>query len=158
MKALLSVFGVLLSFSLVQAPEAMAREAVAGDQIQVQDMTLTVPDGWRLRQDARDEGTIILGFEKGSEYVTLFVSQNAVDMRAMFVNGSTVVRDIRSAPRNTFDWRVLETSKTLSNPSRTTYVASFLATLNGNSYYGYGRGASSQTAMDNVNHFLNNLR
>lgn len=158
MKALFSVFGALLSLGLVAAPEAMAREAVAGDQIQIQDMTLTVPDGWRLRQDAKDEGTVILGFEKGSEYVTLFVSQRSVDMRAMFVNGSTVVRDIRSAPRNSFEWRVLETSKTLANPARTTYVASFLTTLNGNSYYGYGRAASSQNAIDCVNQFLNNLR
>jgi hypothetical protein len=150
--------GFFVLVSLLLTPSAMAREASAGDVIGIQDMNLTVPDGWSLRQDAKDEGTIILGFEKGTEYLTIFVKQQVIDMRSVFVNGSQIVRDIRSMPRNSFDWKVLETTKSLSNPLRTSYVASFLAEHNGYSYYGYSKAASNQVAMDNVNSFLQNLR
>lgn len=150
----LNWFCVFVCLSL--SASVLAREAGAGDVIGVQDMNLTIPDGWSLRQDAKDEGTIILGFEKGTSYLTLFVKQQPIDMRTVFVNGSQIVRDIRSQPRNSFDWKVLETSKTSSRATQ--YVASFLTTHNGNSYYGYSRGASSQAAMDNVNLFLQNLR
>ena len=68
---------VTLVCSLFATAGAWAASAQAGDDIGVQDMVLTVPDGWKLHQDARDEGTIILGFSSGDEYLTLFVRQQS---------------------------------------------------------------------------------
>lgn len=144
--------------SLLFSSYAVATEATSGDVIAVQDLHLTVPDGWRLRQDARDDGRIILGFEKGTEYVTIFVSQDQVDMHAMFANGSTIVRDVRTVPRQGLNWQMLETSKTYSSPTKTAYVASFAAEHQGYSYYGYSRGTSSTNALDDATQFLQNLR
>lgn len=157
-----SLAGLLLACGLAVGVggaegRALARSAAAGDVIQVQDMQLTVPAGWSLRQDAKDDGTIILGFERGAEYLTLYVKGvTGLDMRAIFNNGSTVVRDVRQMPRNSYNWKVLETSK--STTGRTAYVASFLTEHNGASYYGYARGASSQAAIDAATAFLTELR
>ena len=149
--------GVLLSLAAGMGGAATARTAEGGDVIQLQDMQLTVPDGWSLRQDAKDDGSIILGFEKGAEYLTIYVKgQTGLDMRSIFVNGSTVVRDVRTLPRNSYNWKVLETSKSTSG--RTAYVASFLVEHNGASYYGYARAANSTAAMDVANAFLAELR
>lgn len=149
------LWSAALGLALPAAAEA--RTAVQGDTIRLQEMVLTVPEGWSLRQDAKDDGMIILGFEKGAEYVTLFVKQETgLDMRALFVNGSRIVRDVRDVSRNEHAWKVIETSKQTSG--RTTYVAAFLTEKNGHSYYGYGRGNSSATALEAVTSFLQELR
>jgi hypothetical protein len=152
-----SIAGVFFALALSFQGTALAATALGGDTIQLQDMVLTVPDGWALRQDAKDAGTIILGFENAAKYVTVYVKQQTgLDMRTLFVNGSTVVRDIRQVPRNRFNWKVLETSK--ANGTATAYVASFLSEHEGHSYYGYARGATSQEALDAVTLFLTELR
>lgn len=156
MKALLSR-ALACALPLLAAEAALAAEAQAGDNIAIQDMVLTVPEGWSLKQDAKDDGTIILGFANGAEYLTIYVKQaTGLDMRQVFVNGSTVVRDVRNMPRNRFTWKVLETSK--ATASRTNYVASFLTELNGFSYYGFSRSADGTRSMDNVSTFLTELR
>jgi hypothetical protein len=146
-----------LAFTLLLGGTAHAANATAGDTIQVQDMTLTVPDGWSLRQDAKDDGTIILGFENGAKYLTLYVKhQTGLDMHQIFVNGSQIVHDVHAVPRNRYTWNVLETSKSLTE--RTNFIASFLTEVDGYSYYGYTRGTSSVDAMASVTSFLNSLR
>lgn len=148
--------GAAISASVFAGP-AHAVTANAGDTIQIQEMMLTVPDGWSLRQDAKDQGTIILGFENGAKYLTIYVRQaTGLDMRTIFVNGSTIVRDVRAVPRDRYTWNVLETTKAVTE--RTNYVASFLTEHNGYSYYGYARGASSADALESVTTFLNSLR
>lgn len=156
MRALLSR-ALVCGLSWLAGQTAPAAPAAGGDNIAVQDMVLTVPEGWSLKQDAKDDGTIILGFAKGSEYLTLYVKRaTSLDMRQIFVNGSTVVRDVRNLPRNRFTWKVLETSKTAAN--RTNHVASFLTELNGYSYYGFSRSADGTRSMENVSTFLTELR
>jgi len=156
MKALLSR-ALACALPLFAAEAALAAEVQAGDNIAIQDMVLTVPEGWSLKQDAKDGGTIILGFANGAEYLNIYVKQTTgLDMRQVFVNGSTVLRDVRNLPRNRFTWKVLETSKAAA--SRTNYVASFLTELNGYSYYGFSRSADGTRSMDNVSTFLTELR
>jgi hypothetical protein len=53
--------------------------AVNAAPIAVQDMSLNVPAGWRLAQDARDNGTLILGFDNEDRYLSLYVRQNSLD-------------------------------------------------------------------------------
>lgn len=145
------------ALAILLGTRAFGADAKAGDTIQVQDMVLTLPDGWSLRQDAKDEGTIILGFENGTKYLTLYVKhQTGLDMHQIFVNGSRIVRDVYAVPRNRYNWNVLETSKAVTE--RTNFIASFLTEVNGYSYYGYGRGASSADALETVTSFLNSLR
>jgi hypothetical protein len=152
------LLGLLAGIWLAGAPHAQAATATGGDTIAIQDLTLTVPTGWTLKQDAKDEGTIILGFAKGTQSITIFVKQATdIDMKAMFAtNGATVVRDVRTVPYNGHTWNVLETSKRLG--SRTNYVASFLGQHEGHSYYGYSRGDASPAALQAVEAFLGELR
>lgn len=142
---------------LLISPSAFSASATGGDTIQIQDMTLTIPPDWTLTQDAKDDGTILLGFANGPRYITLYVKHlTGINMRQMFVNGSQVVRDIRPESYNQRPWNILETSRAVSGS--TTYVAAFLTELNGYSYYGYSRGSSSADAIGITSTFLTALK
>ncbi len=159
MKAFCGFFAFAAALAAAAAGPAAARTATAGETIAVQDMQLTVPDGWRLSQDAKDQGTIVLGFKNGTEDLTLYVKgQTGMDMRSVFVNGSEVVSDVRNVARNRFTWKVLETRKSFT-PRNTTYsIASFMTELNGATYYGYSRAGTQAKALENVTAFLGELR
>lgn len=135
------------------AVEAAERSRV----IQIQDMQLALPGGWTLQQDAEDQGTIILGFASGDEYLTFYVRAEAdLDMHATFANGSRIERDVFDYPRSSFAWKVMQTSK----PSRsaTNYMSAFKTDFLGFTYYGYSRAMTAERSLEIINSFLTNIR
>ena len=125
--------------------------------IQIQDMELAVPPGWTLEQDAEDQGTIILGFANGDDYLTFFVKREFdLDMHAMFANSANIIRDVFDYPRTSFNWKAMQTSK--ASRRSTAYVASFKTDYDGFTYYGYSRSANSSRSMEIINSFLSSIR
>jgi len=149
---------VVLSVTLTTSP-LTARTVNAGEEIQLQDMTLVVPDGWHLSQDAKDASTIILGFKNGSEYITVYVKQGiGMNMRSVFVNGSTVIRDVFDYPRSGYNWRAMQTSKSAPSALAPTFVSAFMTEHAGFTYYGYSRASDASRSFDIVNTFLTHIR
>ena len=156
MRRLLGVWCVWLLATV--APNVLATEVSGGDTVRIQDLTLTVPQGWQLKQNAKDEGTIILGFANGAEYFTMYVKQTTgLDMKRIFNNGTQIVRDTYNLDRNQYHWKLLDTSKPSFTDDAPKFVTSFLGEHQGFSYYGYTRVASQSRSAAIVSEFLGNL-
>ena len=160
MRRILGIFGIVCVWlSLPASSLAVGGTDEEFATIRIQDMTLTVPAGWSLQQNAKDEGTIILGFAKDQEYLTIYVKQQTgLDMKRIFNNGTTVVRDIYQIDRNTYRWKGLDTAKQSLNVEASMYVTSFMTEHQGFSYYGYARTGSQARSGAIVNEFLTALR
>ncbi len=136
---------------------ARAIQASGGDVLQVQDLVLTVPEDWKLHQDAKDNGKIILGFSKGNVYTTIYLAEaTGLDMNAIFVNDSEIEQAMREESFNAYSWKRLDTSKELSSTKY--YISSFLLENEGYSYYGYTKATSLTESQTNAALFLDALK
>jgi hypothetical protein len=157
MKRVWAVTVTVLIWSSASFASSFRVVEARNDIIQIQDMELAVPEGWTLQQDAEDQGTIILGFANQDEYLTFYVRQNAeIDMHEMFVNGSSIVRDVFEYPRTGYNWKAMQTEK--SSAKSTAYVSAFKTEHDGFTYFGYSRAGSAERSLEVVNTFLSNIR
>lgn len=103
----LGFLGILMVFSwpLTAAPKTPTP---------IKDMALEVPAGWVLHQKAFNNDVYIYGFANGAEFITIYAKKGTgiVDMKKVFVNGSTIEKDIVDVQLGAFVWKILETSKT----------------------------------------------
>lgn len=151
MRVLMMSISCLLASHLALAGEQQRSEIV------IQDLTLQIPEGWSLTQDALDNDTMILGFGKGSDYLHFYVKKaQTIDMKKVFVNGSTIVQDVHNEMIGSLGWNVLETTKTTE--TKKFFVAAFSKDINGNAYYGFARSGSQEAALANLKIFLSNVR
>jgi len=129
------------------------------ERLPIEQMTLNVPDGWKKNQEALNDGTIIMGFSKGDDYVTLYVKkQIGLDFNGIFLNGNKVTHGAMAETHGGMDWKVVQTSMQNANDSSvTTYVKAFLTEFNGRSYYGYARSTSSDSSTADADAFLKGL-
>lgn len=146
---------------------ASGGNAGAASGLAIKELRLSLPQGWKMDQDALAGDTLLFGFANGSEYLTLYAkAKTGIEMKSIFVNGSTVVSDLRTEAKGRLQWKRLETSK--AAPTTVTgvgtgsikgmqYLSSFMAEHNGVTYYGYSRSADSAKAKANVEAFLSNL-
>lgn len=126
---------------------------IQGSTIQFQDLKLTVPAGWKLHQDALNDGTLIIAFEKDSEYFRLYARQGAAaTLQSIFVNGSQVVKAEREETIGSRSWKRIETQKNAVS------VAGFQTTYNGHTYFGFGRAGSVDAASAAATLFLGTIK
>jgi hypothetical protein len=131
--------------------------------IVVQDMRLTMPAGWKIKQDAIDDGRIVLVIRNGTRALSLYVAKQAIDMRGTFAaNGAQVSKPERAENIAGRSWQRLDAVKNLSTGAKGfsggKNVAAFKTELNGATYYGYGTGASAAEAETAVTEVLGALR
>ena len=152
------ILAAVALMGLLLATNGMARDAAPGDQIQIEDVVLTVPDGWYLKQDAKDVQTVILGFRNGEQSFALYARPGStLDMHDMFVNGSRIVEDVTRVPLRGFEWDVLKTEKSAEDKS-TQHVAAFKGVVNGNVVYGFAKADSRSSADTALMDFLDGMR
>ncbi len=122
---------------------------VNGTSILLQDMKLTIPEGWTLHQDADQDGILILAFAHDEKYFRIYVKKGDLpEMRATFANGSKIIKDERVEHIGSLDWRRIDTA--MDGVS----ISAFAATYKGHVYYGLGRASSQQPAENTVREFL----
>lgn len=126
---------------------------IQGSSIQFQDLKLTIPAGWKLHQDAINNGTMIIAFEKGDAYFRLYARAGAAaPMQGIFVNGSQVVKPERDESIAGRSWKRIETRKDSVS------VAGFMTTFNGHTYFGFGRSGSAEAASAAATEFLSSIK
>jgi len=129
----------------------------------VQDMRLAVPAGWKVRQDAVDEGRIVLVLRNGTRALSLYVGRLSVDLRTTFAStGSQVTKAERAESIGGRSWQRLDAGKNLNTGAKgfsgQKNVAAFKTDLNGTTYYGYGTGTTAAEAEAAVTEILGALR
>lgn len=152
---------VVFASVAVESHAASVREALTSrGEATVEELTLELPEGWRLQQDAKDGDTFVLGFEAGDGYLTLLVAPGQVDGDRVFINGSKVTREARVDAMGAFAWRVLETEHKMLTAEgfEMRYVSAFSAERNGRSYYGYVTAKSADAARVLSQNFLKSTR
>ena len=135
---------------------------VVGDGIRkVNGLTVTAPQGWAIKQEAVNDGIVIVGFGSGEKYFTIYSKKgSAGDIKSIFVNDSKVLAGPTTATIGAFQWNIVETTKESSGQggNGTSYVAAFMLENNGYSFYGFSRGKSSEEAKNAVETFLKEIK
>lgn len=123
----------------------------------IKDIRFVLPDQWKINQDALNEGTIILGIIPGNmpnsdAYVTFYARDIiGLDMKTIFVNGSTIDQDLKEETIGSYAWKTIVTVKD------SIFVAGFLMEFKGKTYFGYVSSSSKQSSVDVMKQFLNGL-
>jgi hypothetical protein len=130
--------------------------------VRISELTLTLPAGWSVAQQAVNEGIGIVGLANAEKYVTIYAKPGiGLSMNSLFVNGAQVRGAERTQRVGAYDWRLIDTTKTVPNRvpmAGTYYVTGFLLEKNGQSYYGYSRATSAAAAAAQVEEILNSLQ
>lgn len=150
------VLKVIAMISLIASASNLFGKHASGDQIQVQDVKLIIPNGWTLHQNARDQGNIILGFKNNENYLRLYVApRTEVAREELFLNHGAQLLYRDSSDKFSLGWERIHTSHVLQN--RESFTSGFLLELNGYTYYGYSTSQSLSQADANVSSFLSQM-
>lgn len=121
-----------------------------GGKTRLNDLTVGTPLGFAITQQAQAEGVTLVGFAKGDDFGAVYSKQAAgMTTQSIFVNGSQVTVPEATKKVGNYDWKVIETSKTVAAglPHAGTYfVMGFLMEKGGVTYYGYGKSTSADGA------------
>jgi hypothetical protein len=135
------------------APAATGNINIQGSAITFQDIQFTVPPGWRLHQDTFTDGTLIISFEKGSDYFRLYAKQGtSPSLQNIFVNGSTVINAEREQPIAGKSYKRIDTQKDQI------FVSGFSHNYKSHSYFGFGRSSSTTAANSVATEFLSTFK
>jgi hypothetical protein len=134
-------------------PAATGNINIQGSTITFQDIQFTVPTGWKLHQDTFTDGTLIISFEKDTEYFRMYAKQgSAPDLQSFFVNGSTVVGAEKEQKIAEKDYRRIDTQK------GQIFVSGFSLTYKNHAYYGFARSSSTASANTAATEFLSTFK
>ncbi len=127
--------------------------------IQFEDVLIEVPEGWRTEQTARSQDVLLAGFSGAGVYVTLYAREQLnLNMHDIFVNGSTLTRDIHRRTIGDLSWHMLQTTKAATSETPVVFITAFKTELNNKSYYGFARGSSAVMADTAAITLLENLQ
>ena len=120
--------------------------ATSGDQVKLQDMAFTIPEGWKVQQDAAARGTLILGLTKGNDYMRIYVRQGTgPDMQRTFANGAAITKTVYTQQLGGNTWKRMGTR--MAPASNVRYISAFCTEKNGYSYWGYAASITSGGAI-----------
>ena len=133
------------------------RSVNSAKAIAIEDLELRLQPGWVMKQSAQDLGVKILNFSKGHESIQMYVREAAhFDMRAVFVNDSTIVNEMTDAV-GALSWNILSTHKAAQEETEEVFVTAFAKEFNGNVYYGYSSSAKLAASEKTVAEFLKQI-
>lgn len=128
------LLGALLLFST---------QSVFAKTIQLQEMRVSIPTGWNVTQEARDQETLFVSLEKGSSLISLYARPESLgEMQNWLSAENEVLSDAlpNCLPKTDFKWNFLRALKRAKNPTeKTYYVTAFKTELSGVTYFGYHR-------------------
>ena len=134
-------------------PAATGTINIQGSTITFQDIQFTVPTGWKLHQDTFTDGTLIISFEKGTDYFRIYAKAGtAPALQTIFVNGSTVVGAEKEQTIAEKAYKRIDTQK------GTVFVSGFSLTYKNHAYYGFGRSSSTSAASAVATEFLSTFK
>ena len=126
---------------------------IQGTAITFQDLKFNTPPGWKIYQDAFTDGTLIISFEKASDFFRLYARQGTIpSLQSMFANGSQITGPERDESIGTRIWKRIDTQRDQIA------VAGFTLSFNGHAYYGFGRSGSTQGAIAVLSEFLAGMK
>jgi len=158
---MIALSSVVLGASSPAQSQSLSRLVLSNGTILLPGMQLSPPRGWRLHQDAIADGTLLLGFSKGDDYVTLYVRhQTGLLFKKIFQNDVEVEDYLPEDRHGDFTWQNLVTSKASENSvgRQTLFMNSFMRQSGGFTYYGYSRSDSKAGAMEATASFLDGMR
>ena len=151
-----------IRLSKILLPILLVSSSAMAERFAVQGMTLDVPAGWKLSQQAIENNTIMLAFTVGDDIVNLYVKpEQNFKLEEFAVNDAELI-DRATQNVNHHDWQVLNTLRVLSlkNDAGKTvntisyHVSSFATKERGYAYYGYSRSESADAAKTNLETIL----
>ncbi len=155
------VLGALLScVPVFGTPLANLMEAKGS--VNIEGLSLAKLADWTLLQEANEASTLLFEFTKGEDAVNFYVKKDShLNMRSIFVNGSTVLKSENPVTANGLTWTSLSTVRHVPfsrfAPGQTNYVFAFMTQVGGVSYYGYSKSHDQITAERNGRKFLKHL-
>ncbi len=124
--------------------------------VTLQDVRFSIPAGWTMHQDALSEGTLVMGFHSGEDYLNLYVQgEDKGDVKTMFGHDSQVLSENLETV-GPLSWKTMTTSRTL-NTKVVNYVKAFWAPLHKHTYFGYAKSNSPEKAASIVDAFLKSM-
>ncbi len=128
-----------------------------GDKFKFQDVVVKAPAGWKLHQDVAQPNIVILGFTNANDdYFRIYVEKDSSkDFASMFSFKTQTIKPMFSETIGKYQWSRLENKKSGEQSSFVT--SAFWMTLNGYSYYGFGRAKDQPTAAQISTLFLSIL-
>jgi hypothetical protein len=131
--------------------------AIAGT-VTLSGVKVEVPAGFRVQQQTQSDGTLIAGFAKGDDYVTLYSSADtALDMADIFGHDAEILEDISIEEHGGVSWQTMETLRTPDVGGKN-FVKAFMTELKGQVYYGSSRASSRRAAQKNADAFLASMK
>ncbi len=118
-------------------------------------ITLTVPDGFTLVQEAQDEGTKFVVLQKNNDVIALYARSGDVDAVKMLASGSTVTGNT-TKDYGPFSWKMFDAKFNANGKSAN--VKGFSAKHGNVTFYGYSRASSVDAAQSNVVPVLDSMR
>ena len=122
-------------------------------------LTFVPPSGFSVAQQAQTDGIVLVGLVKGTDYVNVYSRQaTGLTTSTIFVNGAKITTPEATKHYGSYDWKVIETTKTVAAGlphAGTVFVFGFLMEKAGISYYGYAKAQSAAAARADGEALLN---
>ncbi len=118
-------------------------------------ITLTVPSGFTVVQEAEDAGTKFVLLQKNDDVIAIYAQKGEVDVVKVIASASTVTANT-SEEHGPFRWKMFDAK--YSNKGRRAYVKGFSTQHGNTTFYGYSRASSTDAAGQNVLPVLDSMR
>lgn len=119
--------------------------AQSGTNITFQDLKLQVPAGAVVEQEGASDGGILMVFRSATAVTNLYTRRGPADLSQMTnTKGTRVTRPAAQETIAGKAWNTVETS--YATKTAPVYAYAFNTTINGVTYYGYSRAATSADA------------
>lgn len=124
----------------------------------LRDISIEEPQGWRLHQEGESEGTLLMGFENGEEYVRFYTkADTSFSVKDMF-ESSVTVGATQTEIYGPFNWEIIEAHRpATADEAPESFIATFRATHANAVYYGYSASTSAAKARANITAFLDKV-
>ena len=136
--------------SAVVPPSSQTSAQAGNGKTKLNDLSVGLPAGFTLVQQAQADGVTLVGFGKGADFAAVYSKAGSgMTTQSLFVNGSQVTTPEATKKVGNYDWKMIETTKTVERGlphAGTYYVAGFLMEKGGVTYYGYGKSTSADAA------------
>ncbi len=152
--------GLAVANISMAATEGRHRANVSRDGLYtLEALSLALPTGWTLAQDARSNQTTILSLVRGTSALNFrIVPSGAFDLKAQVDKKAVITSDMKGESAGIFKWDVLEYRYQAPGAAAAAYVKAFTMEYRGSRYYGWAKADSAPEAASFAREFLLALR
>ncbi len=151
---------VLLGASCLGVADGLRRSSSSSRGLQtLEALSLALPTGWTLAQDARSNQTLLLGLVNGTSTLNFRVKQaGSFNLRSQVVANAVITSNLYAEQVGMFSWDLLAYRYKAAGAPVSVYVKAFTMEYRGYRYYGWAAAESAPDAAAMAREFLLALR